>query len=345
MEDQAGLATGATTPTQEPQEKPASQPKKRMTFGTGFFMLGVAILIDILGIVLLFTTAVGGWVIGIVGAVIFGIWFWRKGIPIMSPRSLANWVVNLAVGETITGGIWFGFTVGIIITIIFEMIRKTTGVDAMEVIALAEGRLKKPPVAAAEAEAAGAVATGATAATKTAAAKSVGAKTARGATAMENPVIASEQAHYAAANAPMAAAQTEVGATMETGATPPPQKDTTTKTATHEEDSSSSKDKDEEVATSIKRPRRLDVPTLTAEKTDEQDEEANQAVPFPGAGSPSFGRESQQGGRLLDFKDRRKTASPEVTDEFAAGATPAPGAVNDNVSSDEQIGDNEREAA
>lgn len=56
----------------------------------------------------------------------------------------------------------------------------------------------------------------------------------------------------------------------------------------------------------------------------------NPTVPFPGAGSPNFGRGTRQPVDALDLNTRRRNASLEQADTTPKGATPRP--VNDDVS-------------
>lgn len=332
--------TGPTqqpNPAKEKQKDGGAEEPEISTVSLGL-MLGTAIFLDVLGIlcVVLVVSAWVGWIIQIIGVLIFGLWFMIKGLPLMSPKSLANWLVNMFGGEAITAGFWPGFTIGILLTKSFMKIKEVTGVDVMKVASKIEGGLGKKAlpvggIASAVKSEGAAVATGATAASQSG-------KVA----APKNPVTASQEEHFADPSKPLAQ-----------GATPPPQKRPTT---THRQQTNP---QDEQVATGIGGPQ--DTNEFSPDKYQEdpyaleskpgqrgvdalpkrRDSEGGSVVPFPGT-SPQFGRGSryegraaetgEKGGKILDFDIRRKTSSEEQEDTTPTGATPAPKPVNDDVS-------------
>lgn len=313
-------STGASAPEQGglPDESGEQQKGPHISKTTWGLMLAVAATLDILAIisVLLVVSAWVGWIIEIIGVLIFGLWFLIKSLPLMSPKSLANWGLNLLLGESFTAGFWPGFTIGILITMGLTKVKDVTGVDALQVISMVEGR--------------GAAKKTLSTATKTEGSVVAGAETvATGATpapkvpAGENPVTASQKEHFADPSTPTTK-----------GATP------ATKTARRAPPRRQANPRDEEVVTALRNqeeasfapdpyqedpsvfepetPRGVDSLPRQGSRTEEQ------RVPFPGAGSSSFGRGSRQGSKPFDFDVRRKEPPPETQNSIPTGATPPP---------------------
>ncbi len=308
--------TGPTqqpNPSKEKQKGGGAEEPEISTVSLGL-MLGTAIFLDVLGIlcVVLVVSAWVGWIIQIIGVLIFGLWFLIKGLPLMSPKSLANWLANMFGGEAITAGFWPGFTIGILLTKSFMKIKEVTGVDVMKVASKLEGGLgKKAPsvggIASAVKSEGAAVATGATTASQSG-------KVA----APRNPVTASQEEHFADPSKPVAS-----------GATPPPSK----RQAPARRQQTNPQD--EQVATGIGGPR--DTEEFSPDKYQEdphalesspkqrgvdalperRKSEGDTVVPFPGT-SPQFGRGER-------YEGRKEDTTP-------TGATPIPKAVNDDVS-------------
>jgi hypothetical protein len=360
-------STGASTPDQQDLSNETEEVRKgsHISKTTWGLMLAVAAILDILAIlcVLFVVSAWVGWIIEIVGVLIFGLWFLIKSLPLMSPKSLANWVLNLLVGESLTAGAWPGFTFGILLTMGFTKIKDVTGVDVLQIVSTVEGRgsAKKVLSTAAKAETsavarAGATATGATAAPLAA--------------LEEHPVTASERAHYAAANAPVeqgATSNLQVAMNKDRAANNDVQNMQVARSKNREivnvdaynlraaERMNYDSDVDAYNQRVVQR-MNYDSDVVAHNRRVAQGKKSNffepsqkedffhrnraPLTPFPGAGSADFGR-----GKLLDFKPRPRTASQETTDEFSTGATPIPKSVNDDVSSDEQMSDNKDQAA
>lgn len=109
-----------------------SKKKRRITNVTAVFMVVVAIIMDFLG------------PIGTVGGtIIFFIWFTLLNIPLIGPKQLVRWGLNL-VGEVVTAGVWTGMTVGILLMIGVTRAEDKLGIDVLGKIPIAKkiGNLK-----------------------------------------------------------------------------------------------------------------------------------------------------------------------------------------------------------
>jgi len=106
----------------------------RISNTTAFFMVAVAIILDLLALI----PIVGGILAGVGGVVIFGIWFLMLGIPLIGPKQLTRWGLNL-LGETVTAGLWAGMTMGVILMITLTRAEDKTGISLVNRIAPAKG--------------------------------------------------------------------------------------------------------------------------------------------------------------------------------------------------------------
>ncbi|MEN9405280.1 MAG: hypothetical protein RLY47_239 [Candidatus Parcubacteria bacterium] len=151
----------------------------------------------------------------------------------------------------------------------------------------------------------------------------------------KNPVTASQEEHFADPSVPVTKGATPAKPAPKR--TPPasrrqpnPQdEEVVTGLRPSQEDTSFTPDpyQEDPYALESATPRGIDSLPRQASRTEEQ------RIPFPGAGSSSFGRGTRQGGKPVDFDVRQKEASPEaVVDTTPSGATPIPRDVNDDVS-------------
>ncbi len=90
-------------------------------------MIGTAVILDLLALI----PVVGGFFGGIGGIVIFGIWFLMLGIPLIGPKQLTRWGLNL-LGEVFTGGLWAGMTVGVILMIVLTRTEDKLGINVLD---------------------------------------------------------------------------------------------------------------------------------------------------------------------------------------------------------------------
>lgn len=92
--------------------------KKRIGLGMGIFLLLAAIAFDLLGIVATaLAPAVGGIIVNCIGVLVFLPWLYLLDISLISPKQSLQWVLNMGA-DFGTVGVWFGFTLGTILTII-----------------------------------------------------------------------------------------------------------------------------------------------------------------------------------------------------------------------------------
>lgn len=327
--------TGATqqqNPAAESSTPKQKQPREfRVNDTNMFLMIGVAVLLDLIGLI----PVVGGYAAEILGALTFILWFLILSLPLMSPKTVANWALNLIVGESVTAGVWPGFTIGIILTIVMARFEDKTGLDAMglmkgDVKSVADiGKNLSEQVRARAGGGGGGGAVGATPPPKP--------QIADGTAKTPHPVTASQQEHFADPSKPVAQ-----------GATPPqpnkPQPAPRPRRIMEDEEVVTglrslgdvfSADKYQEDPYALESaPKQGGVDALPERRTSE----GGTVVPFPGTGSPSFGRGSRyqereagdKGGKVLDFDINRK--APPQEDTTPTGATPIPKPVNDDVS-------------
>lgn len=92
-------------------------------------MIAVAIVFDLMALI----PVVGAVVGGVVGVVLFGFWFYTKGVPLISPRYFLRWLLNL-VGEGVSVGLWAGMTFGVILIIAATRAEDAAGVSVLDKI-------------------------------------------------------------------------------------------------------------------------------------------------------------------------------------------------------------------
>lgn len=309
---------GATPPTPANDNTPQQKPhQERITTIDAIKLIATGVLFDLIALI----PVVGGYAAEFIGGATFLLWFAILGLPLMSVKSVANWFLNLVVGETATAGVWPGFTIGAIITVVMVKAEDKTGLDIMS---MAKGKV--PDISAVKDNLSQQIQNrfggnkeipgGATPNTST--------KDTVGKTPEENPVTASQREHFADPSTPA-----QKGATPPTRNRPQPQApQATTKPRANDEEVYSDPYREDPYASSSEKPRR-DVDALPSTRQNNERPEA-----FPGT-SPQFGRGSRyeerisdEGGRVLPFNTQR---TPRNTDETPqTGATPRP--VNDDVS-------------
>lgn len=296
-----------------PQTKSVREP--RISNISAIKMVAAGILLDLVALI----PFVGGYAAEIIGGLTFFLWFLILGLPLMSPKTVANWALNLIVGETATAGAWPGFTIGAILTVVMTRTEDKTGLDVMSLTkgdVKSLGEVGKNLSGQMQARfTGGASQGGATPAPKT---------PTDGTTAKEvNPVIASQQEHFADPSVPVTQ-----GATAPTQRTPkapqprrqanPQDEEVVTGLRNQNDEPSFARDPYREDAYALEsdeQPRGIDsLPRQGGQKEEPR-------VPFPGAGSSSFGRGERQGGKLLDFKQKEAPQETAV-DEIPTGATP-----------------------
>lgn len=111
--------------------------KKRIGLGMGIFLLLTAIAFDVLGLLATaLVPGVGGIIVDCIGVLVFLPWFYLLSVSLISPKQLLQWVINMGV-DFGTVGVWCGFTVGTILTLIVVYFEDKTHVP---VTALMSGR-------------------------------------------------------------------------------------------------------------------------------------------------------------------------------------------------------------
>ncbi len=104
-----------------------SAPKELISNTQKVFLVGTAILFDLLSIVL-------PAVMSIVAAVVFGIWFLILKLPLLSPKKLVTQALAL-FGESVPAISILPFiTIGVMLMISMEKIKEKTGVDAFALV-------------------------------------------------------------------------------------------------------------------------------------------------------------------------------------------------------------------
>lgn len=323
--------TGATTqPSAAASQNGAPQAKKsrepRISDIGATKMIATGVLFDLIALI----PIVGGYSAEIIGGMTFFLWFLILGLPLMSPKTLANWALNLIVGETATAGVWPGFTIGAILTVIMTRTEDKTGLDVMS---LAKGDVKSLGEVGKNLSGqiqsrvtGGSAPSGSTQPTNTPTAAPKNEK---------NPVTASQEEHFADPSTPVAQGATPASPSakkappVQRRQTNPQDEEIVTGLRPSQEDTSFTPDpyqEDPYALESGSQPRGIDsLPRRQGTPSEPR-------VPFPGT-SPQFGRGSRQGNKILDFDVRRKEVSPETTEDATpTGATPIPKPVNDDVS-------------
>ncbi len=100
--------------------------KKRISTGVAIAMVLVALLLDTISLI----PVVGSFISAIFGFGIFGFWFYKLGVPLISPKKLASWGLNfLAEIFPGVGSVWVGVTCGVILMIGITWAEDKTGVQ------------------------------------------------------------------------------------------------------------------------------------------------------------------------------------------------------------------------
>ncbi|MDQ5928160.1 MAG: hypothetical protein QG633_598 [Patescibacteria group bacterium] len=281
--------------SETPQTKNVREP--RISNISAIKMVAAGILLDLVALI----PFVGGYAAEIIGGLTFFLWFLILGLPLMSPKTLTNWALNLIVGETATAGAWPGFTIGAILTVVMTRTEDKTGLDVMSLTkgdVKSLGEVGKNLSGQVQARfTGGASQGGATPAPKTPtdenATKDVNPVTA---SREEHPVTASERAHYAAANEPVAQ-----GATPQT---PKSQEIIDARPGAQEA---------QNLEKAARQNNLTDIRPGAQEARNLKRALGNKVIPFPGSGSPDFGRGSRYEER---GEGNEKTNSMSIHDEL-----------------------------
>ncbi|MEK7579151.1 MAG: hypothetical protein AAB460_01280 [Patescibacteria group bacterium] len=107
----------------------AEPSKKRISNTTAMLLFAVAIVFDLISII----PFVGQFISTVGGAVTFFIWFTILGIPLISPKKIASWGLNLAVEAfPVLGSVWPGITAGVILMVLITRTEDTLGVQILK---------------------------------------------------------------------------------------------------------------------------------------------------------------------------------------------------------------------